>query len=44
MILLRVNGVDQGASPELWLACLAIGIGLGVAFAARIPDDPEPRT
>jgi hypothetical protein len=40
MIMLHVAGGYQDDSHSLWLACLVIGIGLGAAFAAMIPESP----
>ena len=30
---------ETGNAPTVWVACLVIGVGLGAALAARIPDD-----
>ena len=40
-ISIRENGGSPVVSGSLWPACLAIGLGLGAAFAAVIPDDPK---
>jgi hypothetical protein len=42
MMVRFVNVPDIGTAPTVWMACLIIGAGLGVALAAMIPNDPAP--
>jgi hypothetical protein len=44
MMVRFVNVPDIGTAPTVWvwIACLIIGAGLGVALAAMIPNDPAP--
>jgi hypothetical protein len=36
------SGFQDVSQPNLWIASIAVGIGLGGALAAMIPNDPAP--